>query len=214
MSAMNRCLSAFACALLGAAMFLAGTSAHADDTIKHPGDHPKYVVEIEPHGLWGWRHYYFGAPGDGLGLGARIAIPVVENGFVPSINNNVAVSFGIDWLHYGGATCYYYAAGPNVGPGPCYAVGDANYLLFPVSMQWNFFVAQRWSVFGEPGLVIYHGFFDYCTNVRPGTQCGPTPTETGIDFAFYAGGRFHFSDHATLTMRIGYPTFSVGVSFL
>ena len=210
---MSRSFSALAGASLGAAMVLAGTGAQADDTIKHPGDHPKYVVEIEPHGLWGWSHYYF-ANSDGLGLGVRFAIPVVENGFVPSINNNVAVSFGLDWLHYSGATCYYYGPGPNVGPGPCYAVGDANYLLFPVAMQWNFFVAQRWSVFGEPGLVIYHGFFDYCSNVPVGTRCGPSPTQTGIDFAFYAGGRFHFSDHATLTMRVGYPTFSVGVSFL
>jgi hypothetical protein len=208
---MNRFLSAFSCALLGAAMVLAANGARADDTIKHAGEHPKYPVEIEPHGLWGWRHYYY-TPDDGFGLGVRFAIPVVDNGFIPSINNSVAISFGADWLHYAGATCYYYGLPPN-GPGPCYALGDANYLLFPVAMQWNFFVAQRWSVFGEPGLAIYHGFFDYCNNVPPGTRCA-TPTQTGIDFAFYAGGRFHFGDHAALTMRIGYPTFSVGVSFM
>jgi hypothetical protein len=210
---MNRSLPLFACALLGVALVFTAIGAYADDTIKHPGDHPKYSVEIEPHGLWSWRHYYY-APNDGFGLGVRVSIPIVENGFVPSINNNVAISFGVDWVHYSGADCYYYGPPPNPqNPGPCYVLGDANYLFFPVAMQWNFFVAQRWSVFGEPGLAIYHGFFDYCYNVPPGTRC-PSPTQTGIDFAFYAGGRFHFSDHATLTMRIGYPTFSVGVSFL
>jgi hypothetical protein len=32
--------------------------------------------------------------------------------------------------------------------------------------------------------------------------------------AIYAGGRFHFTEHITLTMRVGHPTASVGVSFL
>lgn len=33
-------------------------------------------------------------------------------------------------------------------------------------------------------------------------------------FVLYAGGRYHFTDDIALTMRIGYPTFSLGVSFL
>jgi hypothetical protein len=32
-------------------------------------------------------------------------------------------------------------------------------------------------------------------------------------FTLYAGGRYHFSDSVALTLRIGYPTLSVGVSF-
>ena len=32
--------------------------------------------------------------------------------------------------------------------------------------------------------------------------------------AFYAGGSFHFTDRIALTMRLGYPDVSVGVSFL
>jgi hypothetical protein len=31
---------------------------------------------------------------------------------------------------------------------------------------------------------------------------------------FNAGGRFHFNDSLALTMRVGYPSFSLGVSFL
>jgi hypothetical protein len=185
-------------------------TARADDTIKHPGDHPDYVVEIEPHGLWSWTHYDF-APNDGFGLGARFSIPIVKNGFVPSINNSVAIGFGVDWLNYSGSNCYAYH-GPHYG-GPCYDVGDANYLFFPVVMQWNFFVAHQWSVFGEPGFVIYHGFFDYCAGAPPGYNCG-NPTSTGVDFAFFVGGRYHFNEHVALVMRIGYPTFSLGVSFM
>jgi hypothetical protein len=206
---MNRAFSALAIPFFATTILLGARRASADDTIKRPGDHPSYAVEIEPHGLWGWRHYYL-APNDGLGLGARFSIPIVENGFVPSINNSVAISFGVDWLHYSGDTCYYYFGAPR---DLCSSLGDANYLLFPVAMQWNFFVAKRWSVFGEPGLVIYHGFFDYCANVPPGLPCS-TPTQTGVDLALYAGGRFYFSESVALTMRIGYPTFSLGVSFM
>jgi hypothetical protein len=80
-------------------------------------------------------------------------------------------------------------------------------------MQWNFFVAQHWSVFGEPGLVIWHGFFDYCSGAPPGYACAG-PSQTGVDVAFYLGGRYHVSDHLALVLRVGYPTFSFGVSFM
>lgn len=74
-----------------------------------------------------------------------------------------------------------------------------NHFRIPVVMQWNFFLHRDWSVFGEPGGVIDIGTGNNDTNVRP---------------AFYAGGRWHFSERITLTMRIGHPTASVGVSFL
>jgi hypothetical protein len=185
----------------------------ADDTITRPGDHPNYVVEVEPHGAVGWTHYNH-APDDGIGLGARFSIPLVDNGFVSSINDSVAITFGVDWLHYSGADCYgYYYGPPPPHPWPCYNVGDANYLFFPVAMQWNFFVGRRWSVFAEPGLAVYHGFFDYCSAAPPGTPCA-NPSSTGVDLAIFLGGRYHFGEHAALTMRLGYPTVSIGVSLM
>lgn len=179
------------------------SDARAESIIKTPGDHPKYSVELEPHALLGWGHLY---ADKGLGLGARLTIPIVENGFVPSINNSVGITFGADWLRYGG--CYYYAY--NGRARTDYGCG-ASFFLFPVAMQWNFWLTPQWSVFGEPGLYVYHGVFDdtFCVNL-PG--CG-YPTRTSVDLAFYAGGRFHFSDKVSLTMRIGYPTISIGASF-
>jgi hypothetical protein len=32
--------------------------------------------------------------------------------------------------------------------------------------------------------------------------------------AFWTGGRYHVSEHVALVLRIGYPTFSFGVSFM
>jgi hypothetical protein len=31
---------------------------------------------------------------------------------------------------------------------------------------------------------------------------------------FMAGGRYHFTERIALTMRVGYPWFALGVSFL
>jgi hypothetical protein len=182
---------------------LAARGANAQSIIKSPGDHPDYSVELEPHGLFGWGHLYRGG---GFGLGGRASIPIVKNGFIPSINNSVAISFGLDWVRYSG--CYFQdVRGPNRVEYGC----GASYFIFPAAMQWNFWLTPKWSAFGEPGLYVYHGIFDdFCPL---GTVC-TTPTRTSVDFAFYVGGRFHFSEKAALTMRIGYPTFSVGVSFL
>ena len=171
------------------------SSASADDTVKHPGDHPDYTIEIEPHGLLGLGFRYDGL---GVGAGVRLSIPIVKNGFIPSINNSVAISFGGDLLHYGG--CY----NSNF---EC----SANYLFFPVALQWNFFVAKRWSVFGEPGIVPFYGFYDNgCNNVK---GCND-PSHFSVTPALYVGGRFYFNEHTALTMRLGYPDFSVGVSFM
>jgi hypothetical protein len=166
-----------------------------DDTIRTPGDHPHYAVEVEPHLDLGWDDLF---PGDSFGIGARVSIPLVDNGFVKTINNSVAITFGADLLHYGG--CYV----PGVN---C----SANFLMLPVAMQWNFYVAHDWSVFGEPGLFVYHGFYEDCPAK---VVCVSTPSQTGVEPALFLGGRYYFSEHTTLTMRVGFPTVSIGVSFL
>lgn len=199
-------------ALIGLATFalVVGSTAtgHAQSIIKNPGDHPNYGVELEPHLDFGWANLY---ASNGFGAGLRAGIPIVQNGFIPTINNSVAISFGADILRYSG--CYYggtvFATGNDLGCG-------ATYFLFPVTMQWNFWLSPRWSVFGEPGLYIYHATFDsFCDKLKGNAflACAE-PTHTGVGFAAYAGGRFHFNDTVALTLRLGYPTVSLGVSFL
>jgi hypothetical protein len=68
----------------------------------------------------------------------------------------------------------------------------------PVAMQWNFWLSRNWSVFGEPGITFRaDGQHDHVAWL-----------------GLWAGGRFHFTDRITLTLRVGTPTLSVGVSFL
>ena len=79
---------------------------------------------------------------------------------------------------------------------------SADYFLIPVVMQWNFWLSEQWSVFGEPGALLY--VVDY----------GGEKNDFEVDVCMYAGGRWHFTSGAALTLRLGYPTFSVGASFL
>lgn len=71
-------------------------------------------------------------------------------------------------------------------------------LFLPVAMQWNFWLTTRWSVFGEPGLGLAAHHDHKVSLLHP---------------VLMAGGRFHFNDKVSLTMRIGYPAFSIGASF-
>src|SRR5688572_24754583 len=81
-------------ALLAAAAALCGwpLGARADtSTIKRPGVHPDYIFEAEPHAIV--------APFDKFapGVGFRGSFEIVDNGFISSINNTVAIGVGLDW---------------------------------------------------------------------------------------------------------------------
>jgi hypothetical protein len=71
-------------------------------------------------------------------------------------------------------------------------------VLIPVAMQWNFWLSTHWSVFGEPGI---------------GFAANHDPARDLIHPILMVGGRYHFNDRISLTMRIGYPAFSIGASF-
>ena len=115
-------------ALLAAAASFLPTTARAEELlIKSPGDHPSYRFELEPHGLFGFGGPFEDGRGE-LGAGLRATVSIVDNGFVPSINNSVGITFGGDVFFRRGT------------------------IFVPVAMQWNFWLSTHWSVFGEPGI--------------------------------------------------------------
>jgi hypothetical protein len=69
----------------------------------------------------------------------------------------------------------------------------------PVVLQWNFWVSEHWSVFAEPGAA-FRWRHDY-EELRP-------------DLTLYGGARWLFAPRVALTLRIGYPAFAAGISFL
>jgi hypothetical protein len=194
--------------------------AHAVSTIKTP-DPPVYSVEIEPKLNLS---YLFGTAygGDALGPGVRFSIPLMSPGFVKTINDSVGIGFGLDILHYNGGYYGGYYGYCNGNPKDCpgYSYGyDSSFWAVgvPVVMQWNFWLTDKWSVFGEPGLTLRHAFFpDYpwCQPPNYNPKFGPcVPDQNNLFFTFYAGGRYNFNDKFALTMRLGYPIdFSIGLS--
>ena len=143
--------------------------------ISKPGAHPKYLLDIEPH-LFAHR------TGNAAGPGVRGTLILVDNGFVPTINNSVGIGVGLDYLTYsGGGT-----------------------LAIPVVMQWNFWLSNKWSVFGEPGVWIF-----------PGGSGVKGNKGDNLDLISVAvGGRYLFKDTLSLEMRAGNQGISVGVGFL
>jgi hypothetical protein len=169
----------------GAAWMLAPSDARADSIVKSPNEHPDYAVELEPHlnvGLFG-PGFFHGRGRRGrdfdpaFGAGFRATPIIVDPGFIPKLNNTVGITFGIDV-----ATC----------GDPC--TNDVQ-MAIPIGMQWNFYVAEKWSVFGEVGGQLRTDFDD-----------------AWPDLMLNAGGRYHFDEDLALTLRAGYPWFSVGLS--
>jgi hypothetical protein len=177
---------------------LGSSSARAETIIKDPNP-PKYSVEIEPH--LNLQYLVFQQyKANGLGPGVRFGIPIMSPGFIKSINDSIAISFGADVM-YLRPTDRANDCGPN---GCDYKSFWA--LYFPVTMQWNFWLTDKWSVFGEPGAVVQTAATE-CERIygcKKPSWIGP---------AFYAGARYHFSDSMALTMRVGWPNgLSVGLS--
>ncbi|HEX6278232.1 MAG TPA: hypothetical protein VFZ53_34540 [Polyangiaceae bacterium] len=193
--------------------FLAAFAAHAfapetalaQSTIRAHGDRPSYGVELEPHLL----ATPFDPPGigdgEGVGLGVRGTFEILSQGFIPRLNDSVGIGFGLDWIHYsdsdvdGGGECQRTEQAPGGIPVCVEVAGDTDYLWIPVVMQWNFWLHERWSAFGEPGIALRLDDMDDF-RVSP--------------IVLFVGGRYHVSDTFTLTMRLGYPAFSFGGSFL
>jgi hypothetical protein len=190
------------------ASLLAAFPARAESIIRQPGQHPRYWVEAEPHLVFGWTdppgvH----TPGDeAYGLGARFSIPIVD-GLIHSINDSAAIGFGGDFLHYYSGRHYAGRCTRSVpgraGTSVCVETsadgGYANMLVFPVVFQWNFWLTDVISVFGEPGLAL------------------TWDKNEGLDFSplvIWGGARFQVADSVAITLRLGVPTISAGASFL
>src|SRR5262245_40971668 len=109
------------------------TSRDARAQINVPNP-PRYTVELEPRLNFNPSSIYaYG--GTGFGPGIRASIPVMHPGFVTTINDSVAISFGLDLMHYSG----YFYYGRCLGPGcPGYDAGNFWSIYFPITLQWNF----------------------------------------------------------------------------
>lgn len=202
----------------GASLAIALSSGEAAATtiIKDPNP-PRYKLEIEPKlnlGFFGLFDY----GGNGWGPGVRFSIPLMSPGFVKKINDSVAIGFGADFMRYSGYKYYRdYCPNKNAACVDYYNHYDASFwaLHLPVVMQWNFWLTDKWSVFGEAGVTLRHAFYrddPYYNTYCSGGFCRQG-SANDFYFTFFAGGRFHFNDNLALTFRIGHPIdASIGLS--
>jgi hypothetical protein len=181
-----RFLAAGACA--AAALTVLAPEARAVDwVIKNPNNHPAYRAELEPHGNIIFYRY--------RGYSGRAYTPFGDPEFGggfratielmdPGFVRKINDTIGISF-GLDMTTCRYCRF-------------NEFSLWSPVALQWNFFLTDKWSVFAEiGGIVRTDGFF----------------RDIWIDPAIWIGGRYHFNDKISLTMRAGVPWFSIGVSF-
>lgn len=84
----------------------------------------------------------------------------------------------------------------GIGVGFDFAPGDGD-VYVPIVLQWNFWLSTHFSVFGEPGIAFGSG----------------RGSNNGVYPALFVGGRYNFADWIALTLRLGYPDVSLGVSF-
>ena len=189
---------------------LPGT-AHAQSVIKQPGNHPDYSFEIEPHLAFQWADRL--GSDSGFGPGLRANIPFVHNGPIPSINNNMGITFGADLTFGNGGYgwCYGNFNPQNVPNGERCSVTE---FWLPVAMQWNFFLTKVISVFGEPGLAIVHRSWSYQNFCNNGQICNSSYSQNNLEFIFGAGARFMFSDRVGATVRLGFPMITAGINIL
>jgi hypothetical protein len=191
----------------GAAIVLLASSASAQ--IGAPGNHPDYAVEVEPHLVVQWNDEPWWDD-DGIGLGLRATLPVLQDGPVTTINNSLGIGFGLDWAHFDDA-CW--------GPGPRPDLLDdcsADDFWLPLVVQWNFFFSDLISAFPELGLGLQHTRWDgdWCGRGRNLYVCGDGDrSDTDVELLLWLGVRFHLAESFALTLRLGTPSLLLGASF-
>jgi hypothetical protein len=182
-------------ASLCGAFLCAGSASAQERYVRVNADSTSlYPVEVEVHASFGAENVYGTT---GLGAGVRVSLPLVAGWLGRGVADNLAISFGGDILNY--QNCYY---ADRCG---------ANYLMFPVAAQWNVFFGRRFSLFGEAGAFLYKGFFDGCGAGEGGCDA---PADFGILPTLAIGGRVRLAPNVALLARIGYPTSTLGISFL
>lgn len=153
------------------AAFLAVLSSHfSADAEAQEGGNSK--VRFDAHLNLGWYRAF--------GLGMRADIPVVKEGLVSGVADDLAISLGGD--------LYWFYDNSK------YNRDDGWGLSIPVVAQWNFYINDKWSVFPELGLAVHLG--PYVDDYYWGSP---------ITLAIGLGGRYHFSSRNALLLRLAWP---------
>jgi hypothetical protein len=136
---------------------------------------------------------YYGSYG--VGPGFQMLFPVLQNGFIPSINNAFYIGFFTDFLFHGDYDGRY----------------DLRYGFFslPVGVlaQWRFYLFEILSVYANLGGGIWPWFFrdDHFHYRGGGTLIRGFPV-------FALGANLHFTKSIGMNIEFGYPAARIGLN--
>jgi len=132
-------------------------------------------VRFDVHLDVGWAKAY--------GFGFRGDLAVAPDGILDRVDDDLALSLGAEAF---------------VVPG--------KFAAWPLAaLQWNFYLAHRWSVFPEVGVVAFTGPVKQHEVAEPFVYAAPFVS---------AGARFHFSPRNALLFRVNWPAgLQVGLTF-
>jgi hypothetical protein len=173
---------ALACALASVGA-LAPATARADHDIQTPFTGTR-PFQLDIHGGLLWY-------GFGLDTGVRFGIPIMHNGFIGSIDNAVYINFGFE---------LYYADDLSDPANRHYNVGFG----VPVMLHWEFYFNDTWSAFAELGFQVYFPPWF--------VEGHPYAVDAGAWVIGMVGGTVHFNEVVGLTLRIGNPYTSFGLT--
>jgi hypothetical protein len=135
--------------------------------------YPNYAAELAIHAV-GETVTPSDVDSRGAGLGGRLYINILPSGLIEGASENLAIGAGADYI----------------------LSSTRKHILVPVTAQWNFWLAEHFSIFFEPGVNMVFG---------AGTHVQP---------AVYAGLRYVLGSSFAITGKAGIPDATVGISVL
>ncbi len=132
----------------------------------------------------------------GAGVGFRIDIPIVPNGVLRNVDDEMSISPGADlfvfryWGHY----------------------RDELTLLPQVLWQWTFYLSDKWSIFPEAGVGIWFG--NHGHHYHRHDRYDQNHDHYWVDPIVGFGARYHFGSRVALLMRASWPVgLQIGLNF-
>jgi len=181
---MNRVSRSLIAAAGFAVLLLSTAPAEAQRGRGHTIDGVRFDVHLD----FGWHQAF--------GVGFRVDIPIVPDGLVDGVQDELALSPGAEfffwnWRSRRNRDEYLYYGDMGIWP-----------LL---ALQWNFYLNDKWSIFPELGIA----FFWYWDDFDGGRN-----THFGAHPFLGFGARYHFSSRNALLMRINWPAgLQIGITF-
>jgi hypothetical protein len=185
---------AFVLALLLTTSALADTRVNADPSMYEPGGFMDVSAHHRPQQLsvfLGLPFFYYGYGGLPLGASVRYTIPILHDGFAPTINDSFSLELGGDVALFG------YGNGLNL------------LVDIPVEAMWTLHLFPKFAAYLKVGLALEVRSGNYCWNngvCTAGTGFVPVPI---ADVGFF----YKFSEAVALRVELGYPWLKVGLAF-